>query len=45
MEYKSKKLEKNQIEVEFKFSHDEWEKATELAYEKNKGRFNIQGFR
>lgn len=45
MEYKSKKLEKNQIEVEFKFSHDEWEKATEFAYEKNKGRFNIQGFR
>lgn len=45
MEYKSKKLEKNQIEVEFKFSHDEWEKATELAYEKNRARFNIQGFR
>ena len=26
-------------------SKEEWEKAIENAYEKNKGQFNIQGFR
>ena len=45
MEYKAKKLEKNKIEVEFSFPKEEWDKAMELAYEKNKARFNIQGFR
>lgn len=45
MEYKSQKLEKNQIKVEFTFTPEEWESATQSAYEKNRARFNIQGFR
>ncbi len=31
--------------LKVKISKEEWEEATNRAYEKNKGRFNIQGFR
>lgn len=42
--YKYEKKNKQGI-LKISISKDEWEKALENAYEANKGRFNIQGFR
>ena len=43
--YKITKQEKNHVEVKFTLTHDEFEAFVEKAYEENKGKFNIQGFR
>lgn len=43
--YTAKKLEKNQYEIKITLTHDEWESYVEKSYEKNKGKFNIEGFR
>lgn len=42
--YTFEKKDKQGI-LNIKISKEEWEAATERAYEKNKGKFNIQGFR
>ena len=42
--YNFDKKEKQGI-LKITISKDEWEKAVEKAYEENKGKFNIQGFR
>ena len=38
------KIDKKGV-LNIKVSKEEWEQAMERAYEQNKGRFNIQGFR
>ncbi len=45
MSYTIRKQEKNTIEVELKISPETWEKSLECAYEEEKGKFSIQGFR
>lgn len=42
--YKFEKKEKQGI-LKISVSKEDWEKAVEQAYEENKGKFNIQGFR
>ena len=39
------KSEKNKLNLKLKVSGENWKKAIEEAYEKNKGKYNIQGFR
>ena len=39
------KSEKNKLNLKLKVSGENWEKAIEEAYEKNKGKYNVQGFR
>ncbi len=39
------KKEKNQVTLEIKVSAEEFEKAVQKSYMKNRGRFNIPGFR
>lgn len=44
--YKVTKLEnENKYQVRIEANHDEWEQYVEKAYEKNKDKFNVQGFR
>ncbi len=45
MKYTTKTLEDKRIEVTISLDKDEWEQAVQTAYEKNKGKYNIQGFR
>ena len=42
--YEYEKKEK-QVILKIEISKEDWEKAVEHAYEENKGKFNIQGFR
>ena len=42
--YKFEKKDKQGI-LKINISKEDWEKAVEQAYEENKGKFNIQGFR
>ncbi len=39
------KSEKNKLNLKLKVSGENWKKAIEEAYEKNKGKYNVQGFR
>ena len=39
------KSEKGELKLKLKVSGENWKKAVEEAYEKNKGKYNIQGFR
>lgn len=45
MNYKTKNLEKNQVEIEISISKEEWKKMLEEAYQKEKGKYSITGFR
>lgn len=45
MDYKVKKLPKSEVEVEITLNNTEWQKEVENAYQKNKGKYNIEGFR
>lgn len=43
--YELVKNENNEVEVKITLSHEEWEGYVEKAYQENKSKFNIQGFR
>lgn len=43
--YTAKKLDNNKYEITISVSKEEFEKYVEHAYEENKGKFNIEGFR
>lgn len=45
MEYKITKLPKSEVEIEITLNKEDWEKEINNAYEKNKGKYNIEGFR
>lgn len=45
MKYKTKKLENKNVEIEITFSKEEWDKAVEESYNKNKSKFTVEGFR
>lgn len=39
------KSEKGSLKLKIEISGEKWEEAIERSYEKNKGKYNIQGFR
>lgn len=43
--YEIVKNEKNEVEVKITLNKEEWNAYVEKAYQENKGKFNIQGFR
>ena len=43
--YTIKKLENNKYQITITADKDTWEKYVEHAYEENKEKFNIEGFR
>ena len=45
MKYTKKQLKDNKYEVTMTLDAKEWEDAVEQAYQKNKGKFSVQGFR
>ena len=45
MKYTNKVAEKSTISVTFEFDGEEWKKAQQDAYLKNRGRFTVNGFR
>lgn len=45
MDYKIKKLEKSMVQINLTLSKAEWDKEVEEAYNKNKGKFKVEGFR
>lgn len=45
MQYELNKKENGVFEASVKIDHAEWEKYLDSAFEKNKGRFTVQGFR
>ena len=45
MKYTFEKAEKSTVKFEIKLSAKEWEEAIEFAYQKNKGRYSMPGFR
>jgi len=45
MKYTLTNIDKTKIEIAFEATPDEYETATERAYERTKGKYNIQGFR
>ena len=45
MSLQVEKLEKNMAKLTIEVAAEEFEKAIEKAYQKNKGKINIQGFR
>ena len=45
MHYKKKKLPKSEVEIEIELKAAEWDKEVENEYQKNKGKYNIEGFR
>ena len=45
MEYEKKILDDKRIEVKLNVSKEEWDSALEHAYEANKGKYAVQGFR
>ena len=45
MKYKFKKLEKNQVEITMDFTAEEWANYVNKAYEENKGKYKVEGFR
>ncbi|MCI7401283.1 MAG: trigger factor [Christensenella sp.] len=45
MSYTKEILEKNQVKLTFDVSEEDWKAAIQQAYEKNKGKFTIEGFR
>ena len=45
MKYEKKILDDKRIEVKLNVSKEEWNSALEHAYESNKGKYSVQGFR
>ena len=45
MNYTKELLEKNRVKFTVEVSADEWRAAIDEAYNKNKGKFQIEGFR
>ena len=45
MDYKVKGKEKNVVTLEITLKMEEWEKEVDASYNRNKGKFNIEGFR
>ena len=45
MKYKLKNKEKNNVEIELSFNGEEWANYIEKAYEENKGKYKVEGFR
>ena len=45
MSYKTEELAKNSYKITIEVDAQEFEKACEKAYQKNKGKIQIQGFR
>ena len=45
MKYEKKILDDKRIEVKLNVSKEEWDSALERAYESNKGKYSVQGFR
>ncbi|MEG1499812.1 MAG: trigger factor family protein, partial [Clostridia bacterium] len=45
MSYTYEKLENNKVKVEITISKENWQKHIQDSYEKNRGKFSIQGFR
>ena len=45
MAVKCEEVEKNLSKITFEVTAEEFEKAIDRAYNKNKGKFNIPGFR
>ncbi len=45
MKYELKKLEKNQVEITMDFTAEEWANYVNRAYEENKGKYKVEGFR
>ena len=45
MKYEKKELKDNKYEVTMTLDAQEWETAVEQAYQKNKGKYSVQGFR
>ena len=45
MQYNYEKAEKSQVKLTIKFDENDWEQAIRKAYEKNKGKYHVQGFR
>ncbi len=45
MKYEKKILDDKRIEVKLNVSKEEWDSALEHAYESNKGKYSVQGFR
>lgn len=45
MKYTKKQLKDNRVEVKLSLDAKEWEEAVNLAYEKNKSKYSVQGFR
>ncbi|MBE5736291.1 MAG: trigger factor [Clostridiales bacterium] len=45
MKYEVKKLENKNIAVTIDFDHEEWESLVNDSYNKNKGKYKVEGFR
>ena len=45
MDYKVNGKEKNVVTLEITLKMEEWEKEVEASYNRNKGKFNVEGFR
>jgi len=45
MEYKHEPAEKSQVKLTITLDENDWEKAIRQAYDKNKSKFHVQGFR
>ena len=45
MKYTYEAAEKSQVKLNVSLDKEDWEKAIRGAYEKNKGKYNIPGFR
>ena len=45
MKYTKKTLEDKRVQIDLSLDAKEWEDAVQAAYEKNKGKYNVQGFR
>lgn len=45
MKYTKKVLEDKRVQIDLALDAKEWEEAVQVAYEKNKGKYSVQGFR
>lgn len=45
MKYTKKVLEDKRVQIDLALDAKEWEEAVQAAYEKNKGKYSVQGFR
>ena len=45
MKYTVKKLENKNVQIEITLNAEEWEKELTASYNKNKGKYKVEGFR